>query len=201
MARMLTLAICLGLALPTVSFGSDGPLRPAGGDSERILGVLFLGDQGHHRPADRAAQLIPVLRSRGINVLYTEKLDDLNRDTLARFDALIIYANITEIGPAQERALIDYVEGGGGLVPLHCASYCFLNSPKYIAMVGAQFLRHGEGQVETKIVDPAHPIMKGFEPFRTWDETYVHQKHNETNRRILQVRPEGQGEEPWTWVR
>ncbi len=43
--------------------------------------------------------------------------------------------------------------------------------------------------------------MKGFEPFRTWDETYVHTKHNEKDRHVLQVRAEGQGEEPWTWVR
>ena len=86
-------------------------------------------------------------------------------------------------------------------MPLHCASYCFLNSPKYIALVGAQFLRHGTGTFDTKIVDPSHPIMKGFEPFRTWDETYVHHKHNEKDRHVLQVRAEGQGEEPWTWVR
>ncbi len=43
--------------------------------------------------------------------------------------------------------------------------------------------------------------MKGFEPFRTWDETYVHTKHNTEGRQVLQVRAEGTGEEPWTWVR
>ena len=86
-------------------------------------------------------------------------------------------------------------------MPLHCASYCFLNSPKYIALVGAQFQRHGTGEFDTKVVDPSHPIMKGFEPFRTWDETYVHPKHNEKDRHVLQVRAEGQTDEPWTWVR
>ncbi len=38
-------------------------------------------------------------------------------------------------------------------------------------------------------------------PFRTWDETYVHTKHNEKDRHLLQVRAEGKSEEPWTWVR
>ena len=33
----------------------------------------------------------------------------------------------------------DYVESGHGLVPIHCASFCFLNSPKYIALIGGQF--------------------------------------------------------------
>src|ERR1035438_5675933 len=103
--------------------------------------------------------------------------------------------------PSQEKALLDYVEEGGGFVPLHCASYCFLNSPRYIALVGAQFQRHGTGEFETRVVDEKHPIMKGFEPFRTWDETYVHRKHNEKDRHLLQVRAEGGKDEPWTWVR
>ena len=202
MARTFILFLGLGLTIATTSLGADGPSPPpAGGESGQPLSVLFLGDQGHHRPADRAAQITPVLAGRGIHVTYTEKTSDLNPETLARYDALIIYANTTRIGPAQEKALLDYVEGGGGFVPLHCASYCFLNSPKYIALVGAQFNSHGTGTFDTKIVDPSHPIMKGFEPFRTWDETYVHTKHNEKDRHVLQVRAEGQGEEPWTWVR
>ena len=101
-------------------------------------------------------------------------MSDLNPDTLGKYDALLIYANTTRIGKDQEKALLDYVAGGGGFVPLHCASFCFLNSPEYIALVGAQFQKHGTGEFETTVVDPDHPIIKGLEPFRTWDETYVH---------------------------
>src|SRR5262249_34857434 len=113
----------------------------------------------------------------------------------------IVYANTTSITPDQEKALLDYVRGGGGFVPLHCASYCFLNSPPYIALVGAQFQKHGMAEFDTKVGDADHPIRKGLEPFRTRDETYVHTKHNEKDRHVLQTRAEGSGEEPWTWVR
>ena len=170
-------------------------------EAESPVRVLFLGDRGHHEPADRAAQITPVLAGRGIQVTYSERVDDLNPETLSKYDALLIYANIDRITPPQEKALIDYVEKGGAFIPVHCASFCFLNSPKYIALVGAQFLRHGTGEFDTKVVDPSHPIMTGLEPFRTWDETYVHTKHNEKDRHVLQVRAEGKGEEPWTWVR
>ena len=51
----------------------------------------------------------------------------------------------TSIAPQQEKALLDFVDHGGGFVPLHCASFCFLNSPKYIELVGAQFKSHGTG--------------------------------------------------------
>ncbi len=200
MPRTLTLTLLLGLTFAPFSRGAAQPA--AGPDSSRPkLRVLFLGDRGHHRPADRAAQIKPVLAGRGIDVTYTEKTSDLNRETLAKYDALLIYANTESITPEQEKALLDYVEAGGGFVPLHCASYCFLNSPKYIALVGAQFQRHGTGVFDTRIVDDKHPIMKGFEPFRTWDETYVHRKHNEKDRHLLQVRSEDTKDEPWTWVR
>ncbi len=195
MACTLTFALLLTVSSTIFAQGDAG--QAAAGP----LKVLFLGDKGHHQPADRAAQITPVLAGRGIQITYTEKLSDLNRDTLSTYDALLIYANINDISPSQEKALLDYVEGGGGFVPLHCASYCFLNSPRYIALVGAQFQRHGTGEFDTKIVDSKHPIMKGIEPFRTWDETYVHHKHNDKDRHLLQVRAEGKGEEPWTWVR
>ena len=178
-----------------------GLLAPAAEAASKPLTVLFLGDKGHHVPADRAAQLIPVLASRGIDVTYTEAMSDLNPQTLGKYDVLMIYANTTRIEPEQEKALLDYVEDGGGFAPIHCASYCFLNSPKYIALVGAQFKSHGTGEFDTKVVDANHPIMKGLEPFRTWDETYVHTKHNEKDRHVLQVRDEKGADEPWSWVR
>ncbi len=194
MVRLLSALVILSMTL-------SGSPPAARGDQPARLKVLFLGDKGHHDPADRAAQIKPVLASRGLDVDYTERMDDLNPRVLAQYDALLIYANTTRITPDQEKALLDYVEQGGGFAPIHCASYCFLNSPKYIALVGAQFLRHGTGEFEVKVTDPGHPIMKGLALFRTWDETYVHHKHNEKDRVVLETRAEGAGEEPWTWTR
>ena len=172
----------------------DAPLR-----------LLFLGDNNHHRPADRFAQLAPVMAERGIELKYTDELNSLNAATLSRFDGLIVYANHPAISPEQESALLRYVASGKGFVPLHCASYCFLNSPKYIELVGGQFQKHGTGTVSTRIVDRRHALMQGFGGFESWDETYVH--HRTTNdRTILEVRmggmqAEGNDVEPWTWVR
>ncbi len=170
-------------------------------DDAKPIRILFLGDNGQHHPADRFRQLQPVLAKRGIELTYTEKTNSLDPKILADYEGLVIYANTTEISPAQEHSLLEFVEGGKGFIPLHCASYCFLNSPKYIALVGAQFLRHGAGTFRTTIAEPNHPIMHGFEGFESWDETYVHAKHNEHGRTILEYRVEGGVKEPWTWVR
>jgi putative membrane-bound dehydrogenase-like protein len=170
-------------------------------DDATQIKILYLGDRGHHQPAIRARQLIPLMYDRGIDITYTEKLADINKETLANYDALLIYANTERITPETEQALLDYVAGGRGLVVLHCGSYCFLNSPKYIALVGGQFKSHGTGEFDTETIDSDHPITKDLPPFRTWDETYVHDKHNERDRTVLQTRREGNRDEPWTWVR
>ncbi len=164
------------------------------------LRVLFLGDNGHHRPADRFKQIQPVLADKGIETVYTDDLADLNAARLAGFDCLIVFANHTRITPEQETALLDFVAKGGGFVPLHCASYCFLNSPKYIELVGAQFKSHGTGTFKETIVNTSHPVMEGISVIESWDETYVHAKHN-TNRLVLAERRDDKGAEPYTWVR
>ena len=167
------------------------PPRPAD------LHVLFLGDGGHHRPAQRAQQLIPAMLARGIYVHYTEDPHDLNPQTLARFGALMLYADIEQITPEQEQALIGFVEGGKGFVGLHSASHCFRNSPSFAALVGAQFKSHGMEKFRTRIAVPDHPVMKGFPGFESEDETYVHEHHDADSRTVLEYRDN----EPYTWTR
>jgi putative membrane-bound dehydrogenase-like protein len=164
------------------------------------LRVLFLGDNAGHRPAERFKQLQPVLAKKGIELVYTENLKDLNAANLAGFDCIAIYANHTRIEPGQEKALLEFVNAGGGFVPIHCASYCCHNSPKYIELVGAQFKSHGTGVFKETIVKADHPVMTGLAPIESWDESYVHTRHN-TNRVVLAERRDDHGNEPYTWVR
>ena len=134
---------------------------------------------------------------RGIELVYTEDLDALNPHNLARYPVILLYGNHPALSPEQEKALIGFVESGGGLVALHSASAMFTNSSAYIALIGAEFAHHGEGTVSTHVAEPEHPAMAGFEPFTSWDETYVHRRHNLQGRTVLEYR----GSEPWTWVR
>src|SRR5690606_6987599 len=171
-------------------------------DPGRELNVLFLGHESQHHPSDSAAAYIhPFLAGDGFNLQYTTDPDDLNRENLSRYDALILYANHDSISPSQESALMEFVESGHGFVPIHSASYCFRNSDRVVAMMGGQFVRHGTDTFTAEIIRPDHPIMQALEPFETWDETYVHTKHNTQNRTVLMERVDDDGREPYTWTR
>ncbi len=191
MRFVVTLLLCLGMDL-SVSAADSKPLK-----------LLYLGDNGHHQPRARFGQLQPVLKARGIQLEYTDAVGDLNAEKLAKFDGLVLFANIDKIEDDQAKALLAYVASGKAFIPLHCASYCFRNNDEIVALMGAQFQRHGTGtfRVATTETGKSHPLLKGYRGFESFDETYVHTKHNEKDRIVLETRAEGEGQEPWTWVR
>jgi putative membrane-bound dehydrogenase-like protein len=183
-------AVVFGLGIKTGIRAQDNKIK-----------LLFLGDNGHHKPNDRFRQIQPVLAAKGIDLVYTDQVESLTPKILNSYQGLVIFANLTKLSPEQEKAMLDYVEQGNALIPLHCASYCFLNSQKYIDLVGAQFSKHGTGTFRVENILPTHPIMKDYKSFESWDETYVHTKHNPKDRIVLEERKDASGSEPWTWVR
>ncbi len=193
--RSLAFIICSMTATP-VTWADDA----ADVDVAPTVRVLFLGDEGHHTPRLRFAELQPVLAERRMQLDYTGEVTDLHPDVLADYDGLMVYANIDEISSDQEQALLDFVASGHGFIPLHCASYCFRNSQAYVALVGAQFDSHTTGEFRTHLANTDHPLMQGFQGFESWDETYVHRQHN-PDRTVLEYRVDFERREPWTWVR
>ncbi len=170
--------------------------------ADKKLKVLFLGDDHGHEPSVRLRDIARPMLDRGIVLYYTSDLADINLDNLRKYDALLLYANFHEphypqTDPQMIDELITYVEEGGGFVPVHSASGNFRDSEAFIDLLGGAFESHGTGTFRTRIAEPDHPVMDGFEGFESWDETYDHQDHNEENRTVLSYR----GDEPWTWVR
>ncbi|MCR9197816.1 MAG: ThuA domain-containing protein [Planctomycetaceae bacterium] len=167
--------------------------------------LLFLGDNGPHHPEARFQQLAAALEPRGIKLQYTDRMEDLTNG-LEDFDGLLLYANIGRISDEQADAVLRFVRSGKGFIPVHCATYCWRNNDDMVALMGGQFQRHGRRVFSTQAAVPDHPIMAGYTSFSSWDETYVHHKHNEKNRTVLEYRyegtqAEGHRREPWTWIR
>tara|TARA_Y100001968_G_C19442240_1_gene763210 strand:+ start:480 stop:3932 length:3453 start_codon:yes stop_codon:yes gene_type:complete len=195
------LCLAAALAVPgTVNLvkADEGPIR-----------VLFLGHESKHHNSNLYYPMLS--RALGRDAIYFDYVTTVEEalgdaDYLGKFDALLLYANHGRIEPHQWKNLKGYVEGGGGFVPVHCASWCFGNEPGFDKLVGGRFKSHQGAEFAAKIVKPNHPAMKGLKEFTAWDETYFHNNHNTENRTVLMVREAMPGDphtkpEPWTWVR
>lgn len=171
--------------------------------SDPRLHLLFLGDHGHHQPAARLQEIVGGLARRGIAADWEDDLARVTPELLGRYDAVAVYANFPQHAAAPPdflAALGDFIAvRGRGLVALHCASACFPDSPEWTRLIGARFDRHGGEVFTDAVVAPDHPLLRGWESFTSWDETYVHRGHSDAGRTVLAVR--GPEREPWTWVR
>ena len=202
MKRIVFLLMLIGLLFQ----GCNNKLLLGGGNSPEIddskkgrrAEVLFLGHPSEHHDSGKFAPwLATAVFPSGINITYTETTEDLNKENLSKYDALLIYANHEYLAPEQEQAMKEFVEGGKGLIPLHSASGCFKNSEWYIKTIGGQFESHGVGNFKSKILVAGHPVMEGLQDFETWDETYIHKNIN-PDIQILMERVEGAQMDPNT---
>ncbi len=176
---------------------------PAQASTGRPLEVLFLGhDQPTHGAAGIYQAIGAPLARKGIQLTPVLSPAALTAERLANYDALLIYGNHASLTPDQEKALVDFVESGKGLVALHSASEMFAGSERYTMLIGARSERQGSGSEFTaEIVQTSHPAVQGVQPFATWDETVTFTRQNATDRTVLMERADGTGRSPWTWVR
>lgn len=163
--------------------------------------VVLGGSSGSHRPAEMIRHFVGAIAKQPIRVEYTEDVERaFSQQTLVEADALLIYKDDGELPADCQQRLLEFVERGGGLVAVHCASHAFRNSDAYTRLIGGRFLQHGSGEFRPTVVDAQHPIMADWPGISTWDETYTHDQLAADNR-MLMVRSEADGYEPATWVR
>lgn len=200
MIARLILALLLSAGL--LVGGALSAQAPAPTAGPRRVEVLFLGEAGADHDSHRAASILKAaLAQYGFNFSYTTDLADLNTATLAQYDALMMYATYAAISPDQEAALLAFVAGGKGFLPVHAASSSFQTSAAFLALVGAGAQHHGTGAFTTAITNGAHPVMAGLRLFDVQDDTSVHTAVPASDRTVLMERVDGVGRTPSTWVR
>lgn len=188
-------AVCAGIVFFLFSCNNNNK------DIPQRLQVLFLGHPGQHHESIKPAEILSrELFNDGINITYTEDSADLDKNTLSKYDALVLYANYDSINNSQAEALLDFVKSGKGFIPIHCASYCSRNNPQIVSLIGGQFKSHETGSFPAVFVTPGHEILKGLKTFTTFDETYVHDKISD-DIIVLTERVQGDHHEPYTWIK
>ena len=150
MLRIIAFALLVG------GCAARAPSEPA-----RVL--VFSKTEGYrHASIETGVQAIREIgAARGFTVEATEDAAAFTASRLSAF-AAVVFLNTTGdvLEGAQETALRDYVEGGGGWVGVHAAADTEYDWPWYGRLVGAYFESHPETQpAALEVEDTGHPAV------------------------------------------
>ena len=95
---------------------------------------------------------------------------------LGQYDLIVFYTTGEPLSETQKQKLLDAISAGKPFAGIHCATDTYRGKEKndpYIAMIGGEFLNHGEQQkAKMKVVSPHFPGVKdlgeGFEMHEEW---------------------------------
>lgn len=180
-----------------------GSVRAAGTDIAKFFHsgqarVLIVSGRNNHDWRTTTPYLRNLLTSTGrFDVRVTEEPAGMTAETLAPYDVIVLDYDGPRWGSASEKALVDFVRGGKGLVAVHAASYSFsglevlgdnhvktgIHEPawaEYINMIGGTWTEkepktgHAPRHVfEVRVTDGGHPITQGIgDSFQVSDELY-----------------------------
>lgn len=126
-------------------------------------------------------------------VVHSTDMSVFTAESLKQFDA-ICFNNTTKLVPdeAQQKAILDFVKSGKGIVGIHAATDNFYEWPEGMQMMGGVFKGHpwtANGTWAVKIDEPEHLLLKSFQGknFKIKDEIYRTEAplYSRENQRVL----------------
>ncbi len=123
----------------------------------------------------------------------TDSYDVFTAGNLANYDA-ILFNNTTHLKPndEQKKAILDFVNQGGGVIGIHAAADNFGGWDEGIALIGGIFNGHpwtAGGKWAFKNEDPKHPLNAAFGGKGFWhtDEIYWYKPESFEGRERLRI--------------
>jgi len=148
--------------------------------------LVMLGGACH--PFELCGEILSdfLTNTAGYEVVTTEDRGRFRK--LDGFDAVVIYTQGGKLTAAQERGLLEYVKGGGGLVGIHSAADSFVGNEGYMEMIGMEFAGHGPmADITVEHTDDFEEIVPRIP--QTWvqfDEFYILKKRTAKKLRPFQ---------------
>jgi len=143
-------------------------------------------------PAANAAIELLGKKTGAFEAHFSREFEALAPGVLAGYDALVLNSTSHLVIPeAAKKALLDYANGGGGIVGIHAAIDTFKKWPEGAAIVGATFGGHPwapSGSWQVKLEEPGHPLLRawGGKDFKMRDEFYeLAAPYDRSDRRVL----------------
>jgi cyclase len=159
---------------------------PAAPASAAVPHALVLIGDYYHRPAWSRPPLEAVFEKIGMPATFIYDVTKLNAASLRGYRLLVILRdgmNRPEVGgkpvwwmtAEQEKAVVEFVERGGGYLALHNAT-ALKEKPAqpgpYRDMLGSSYNGHGpaDEKFEVRVVDAGHQITRGVSGYAAVDE-------------------------------
>lgn len=154
--------------------------------------LLFSKTAGFHHASIPAGieAIMKIGASNNFAVDTTTDASLFTKENLAKYNALIFLSTTGDLfDDAQQGALQDYVENGGGITGIHAATDAEYKWPWYGKAMGAYFESHPkQQQAKLKVVDNSHPATKGLPTEWTrFDEWYNFKNLNPDVHVLLQL--------------
>ncbi len=145
--------------------------------------ILLISGKNNHEWKKTSPAFRQILEENGLfKVDITEKPDTLEAHDLKTYQVIAsnwnaFPATTRQWGEVSEKAIVDFVNRGGGFVLFHAASAAHYDWPEYQKMAGATWgknTHHGKiAPFEVKIQNNRHPVTKGMTNFMITDELWV----------------------------
>ncbi len=141
-----------------------------------------------------------------LDVYATDNIAELTPQSLKDYDAVMFFTTGKLLSSEMVAALAKWLEGGGALIGVHCATDTLADSPDYVRLIGATFDGHPWNE-EVRIVvdDRGHAAMRSFAPranageptgFRIADEIYQFKSINKDMHVLMHLDPAAPKAEP-----
>jgi uncharacterized protein len=151
----------------------------------KVLVVTYTTGFRHTSIPIAETTLAALGRTSGLfTVSFCRTADDVRRDlspaAMASLDA-VVFANTTgNLGIPDVGAFLDWIAAGHGFAGMHSASDTYHDEPRFLAMLGNEFLIHGDQAIVDAVVENAdHPAVSLLGTrFRIFDEIYKFTRAN-----------------------
>ncbi|HLJ11041.1 MAG TPA: NIPSNAP family protein [Planctomycetaceae bacterium] len=169
------------LTAPNAPFNGRDP-RP---DDARPHALVVIGD-GPHEPQHLEKGLAPAFAAAGVIPHFTVDVKALSAESLARVKLLVVLrdglmrptddpkSHYCWVTREHERAVVEFVERGGGFLNLHNALGLYPDDGPYLKLAAGRYIGHGPlERFRVEAIDAEHPITRGISPFTVADEQHT----------------------------
>ncbi len=150
---------------------------------ERKILLFYKTDYPHTSIATGVAAFEKMAETSGAySIVSSDQESDFSTENLAQYDAILLNNTVnfeTFLNDDQKQALLDFVEGGKGLIGIHAASDSCKKWRPGAQMIGGVFRCHpwnAKGTWPAKLESPDHPLNKAWKGEGPWlrDEIYLY---------------------------